>query len=62
VIAEELQVVGLMRLDQHFEKEAAEETREHAHRQKEGWPARHPARPIRREATARHDHVHMRVD
>src|SRR6266446_2089239 len=33
----------------------------HAHRQKEAWPARHPALAIARNPAARHDHVHVRV-
>jgi hypothetical protein len=46
VIAEELQLVGVMRLDQLLQKEAAKEAREHTHGQEEAWPAGHPARLV----------------
>src|SRR5262249_33992679 len=36
MITEELQLVGVMRLDQLLQKEAAEEAREHTHGQEEG--------------------------
>ena len=44
-----------------LEKEAAEETREHAHRQEEAGLAGDPARPVRRQAAAGDDDVDMRM-
>ena len=61
MIAEELQVTGVVRGDQHLQKQPAEQRRENLHGQEIAWSARDPLRSIRRQAATRHDHVHMRV-
>ena len=47
--------------DQLLQEQPAEQAREHAHRQEEAGPARHPALAVERDAAARHDHVDVRV-
>ena len=59
--AEELQVAGFVGCDQLLQEQSAEQAREHAHRQEEAGPARHPALAVERDAAARHDHVDMRM-
>ena len=44
-----------------FEKQAAEQAREHAHGQEEAGLAGDPARPVRRQAAAGNDDVDMRM-
>ena len=44
-----------------LQEQSAEQAREHAHRQEEAGPARHPALAVERDAAARHDHVDMRM-
>ena len=44
-----------------FEEQAAEETRQHAHRQEEAALAGDPARPVRRKAAAGNDDVDVRM-
>ena len=61
MIAEELQLAGVVRRDQHLQKQPAEQRRENLHRQEIARSARDPLRSIRRQAATRHDHVHMRV-
>src|SRR6266496_728900 len=61
MMAEEVQATGVMRCGQHLQKQPAKQRRENLHGQKIVWAARDPRRSIRREAAARHDHVHMRV-
>ena len=61
MIAEELQVAGLVGRDQLLQEQPAEQAREHAHRQEEAGPARDPALAVERDAAARHDHVDVRV-
>ncbi len=61
VIAEEGEAALSMELDQPVEKQAPEQPREHAHGEEEVRPARDPLRPVRRQSTTRHDHVHVRV-
>jgi len=61
MVAEELQVTGVVRGDQHLQKQPAEQRRENLHGQKIARSARDPLRSIRRQAATRHDHVHMRV-
>jgi hypothetical protein len=61
MIAEELQAVVLVRGEQPLQKQPSEQAREHAHRQKEAGPARHPALAVERDAAARHDHVDVRM-
>ncbi len=58
MIAEELQVAGLVDRDQLLQEQRAEQAREHAHRQ---GSARHPALSVERDAAAWHDHVDVRV-
>jgi hypothetical protein len=50
-----------MQGDEAFEKEAAEQARQHAHGQKEAGLAGDPARPVRRQAAAGNDDVDMRM-
>ena len=47
--------------DELLQEQPAEQAREHAHRQEEARPARHPALAVERDAAARHDHVDMRM-
>src|SRR5258707_14716802 len=61
MIAEELQTAGLVGGVQHGEEQPSEQAREHAHRQEEAGPGRHPALAVERDAAARHDHVEVRV-
>ena len=60
-VAEEGEASGRMQGCEAFEEEAAEEAREHAHRQEEATLAGNPARSVRRQAAAGHDDVDMRV-
>jgi hypothetical protein len=61
MIAEELQVAGLVCREQPLQEQPAEQARQHAHRQEEAGAARHPALAIERDAAARHDHVDVRM-
>ena len=61
MVAEELQTAGVVRRDQHLQKQPAEQRRENLHGQKIARSARDPPRPIRRQAATRHDHMDMRV-
>ncbi len=56
-IAEEGQAAGLVERGEAFEKEAAEQARQHAHGQEEAGLAGDPARPVRRQAAAGNDDV-----
>ena len=57
MVAEEQKL--LVRRDDPLQEQPAEQAREHAHRQEEARPARHPTRAIERDATAWHDQMHM---
>src|SRR5215468_5422534 len=59
VLAEELQLPGLVRSGELLQDQPAEQAREHAHAEKEIGAALDPARPVERDAAARHDHVNM---
>ena len=61
VIAEELQVAELVCGKESLQKQPSEQAREHAHRQEEAGPARHPTLAVERDAAARHDHMDMRM-
>ena len=61
MIAEELQLAGLVSGDELLQEQPAEQAREHAHREEEARPARDPALAVERDAAARHDHVHVRM-
>ncbi len=61
MLAEELQRTRPISGTELVQEQAAEQFREHGHRQQEERPARDPPACIEREAAARHDHVHMRV-
>ena len=61
VIAEELQAVGLVCGEQPLQEQPSEQAREHAHRQKETRSTGYPTLAVERDATARHDHVDVRV-
>src|SRR5260370_33897037 len=61
VIAEEVEVAGLMRRRELLQEQASEQPREHAHRQEEARPAGDPTLAIGREAAARHDAVDLWV-
>lgn len=58
-IVEELEFAGPMQGFETFEEQAAEEPREHPHRQEEARPARNPMLAVRRDAATRHDAVHV---
>ena len=57
--SEELQFAGVERLVELFEKQAAEQPRQHAHWQEETRPAGDPAAAIGRKSAASHDTVQM---
>ena len=61
VLSEELQPAAAMSLTELFEEAAAEQAREHPHRQEEARLAGDPARAVGGEATAGNDAVHMRM-
>src|SRR3954451_1970833 len=61
ILAEELQLPGVMRRSQFLEETASEQTREHAHRQEEAWPAGHPTRTVWGQTAAGDDAMHVRV-
>ena len=61
MLAEELQLAGLMQPLKLIEEASPEQSRQHAHRQEEPRPAVHPSLAVGREPTAGHDGVHMRV-
>ncbi len=61
VIAEELQVAGLVGRDQLLQEQPSKEPREHAYGQEEAGAARYPARAVERDAAARYDHVDVRM-
>ena len=56
-VAEEGQAAGLVERGEAFEKEPAEETRQHAHGQEEAGLTGDPARRVRRQAAAGRDDV-----
>jgi hypothetical protein len=58
---EEGQTASAMKRQQSFNKQSSEQPGRDSHGQKESWPAGEPARAIRRQSTARHDDVHVRV-
>ena len=60
-IAEDDELAGVEECDQPGEEQAPEQLAEDAHRQKKGWSGGDPALSIKRDAAARHNHVHMRV-
>src|SRR5439155_11500182 len=59
IVAEELQPAAVVCGGELFEKAAAEQPREHPHRQEEARAAADPALTVSGEATAGHDAVHM---
>ena len=60
-VAEEDEASGRMQVSEPFEEEAAEQAREHPHRQEEARFAGDPARPVRRQAAAGNDDVDVGV-
>src|SRR5665213_3510049 len=61
MVAKELQVAGLVCGKEPLQKQPSEQAREHAHRQEEAASARYPALAVERDATARYDHMDMRM-
>jgi hypothetical protein len=61
IVAEGAEAAGGVGCQERLEEQPAEQAREHAHRQEEAGPARHPTLAVERDAATRHDHVHMRV-
>ena len=59
MLAEELQLATAMRRLERFEEAAAEQSRQHPHRQEEAGPAGDPACAVRRQAAAGNDAVHV---
>ncbi len=59
--SEEGEPPTVMQREQPGEEQPAEQLAEHAHRKQEGRTRRDPVFPVRRDAAARHDHVHMRM-
>ena len=58
---EEAEPPGIVQRDQPGEEESSEQLAKHAHRKQEGRPRRDPSTSVRRDAAARHDHVHVRM-
>ena len=61
MVTEEGEPAGGMKLKQPRQEQAAEQFGQDTDRQQEGRPRRHPARAVQRNATARHDHVDVRM-
>ncbi len=59
--AKESQATGGVGDDELFQKQSAEQPRQHAHRQEEAGPAGYPALTVQGDAAARDDHVNMRM-
>src|SRR5271157_463433 len=60
-VAEEGEAAGRVQGFEAVEKEPAEETRQHTHRQEEAGLAGDPARTVRRQAAAGNDDVDVRM-
>ena len=60
-LAEERQPARGVGVGEAGQEEPAEQAREHPHRQQEAGSAGHPACPVERYPTARHDHMNMRM-
>ncbi len=60
-LPEELQLAPIEALFERFEKQTAEQAREHPHGKEEARPARDPALAIRGQAAAGNDAMHMRM-
>src|SRR5258708_27382460 len=61
MLAEELQLAGLVGGAEFLQEQSSEQVRENLHGEEEPWPARHPALSVERNAAAGHDHVQMRM-
>jgi hypothetical protein len=59
---EELQLAGAVGIREHRQHLAAEQARQHVAMHEEVWPRRDPSLAVEREPSARHDHVHVRMD
>src|SRR5262249_42123017 len=59
VLAEELQLSGLVSRCKLLQDQPSEQAREHAHGQEEVWLAGDPPRPVKRDSATRHDHGNM---
>ena len=57
--AEKLETSGLVGDDELGQEQSPEQARENLHGQDKVWSARYRPRPIKGDATARHDHVEM---
>jgi hypothetical protein len=60
-VAEEGKPAGVVERDQSGEEQTTEQLAEDAHRQEELWSRGDPALSIECDATARYDHVDMRM-
>ena len=56
-LTEEAEAAGGMGGHELLQEQSPEQAGEHAHREEEARPARHPALAVERDAAARHDHV-----
>ncbi len=61
VVAEEGEASSLVGSEELAQEQSPEQARETSYRQKEPQAARRPARVIKGDAAARHDHVHVRM-
>ncbi len=59
--AEEAQTAGIVRRRELFQEQAAEQPREHAHRQEEAGAAGYPAVAVKGDTATRHDTMHMGI-
>ena len=60
-MAEEGELAALVERHQPRQEQPPEQAAQHAHGKQEGGARRYPARPIKRNAAAGHDHVDMRM-
>ena len=61
MLAEELQLVGLVGGAKFLQEQSSEQMRENLHGEEEPWATRQPSLAIQCDAAARHDHVDMRM-
>ena len=61
VISEERELAGVVRGGELLQHKPPEQLGEHEYRQEEVGRGRNPVLAVRGEATARYDHVHMRM-
>ena len=61
MLAKEAERAVAVRGDKALQHETSKKSREHAHRQKDIWPTGNPSLAIWRDASTRHDAMHVRM-